>query len=185
MKTLGILRSIFADELELMRAWRNDPAVRANMYTQHEISHEEHLAWWSKTQARTDQQYFMYEMAGTPIGISAFTAIDMQNQNSAWVFYASPSAPKGTGIKMEYLMLEHAFNELKLHKLYCEVLAFNSPVIKLHQKFGFSVEGVFRQQHKIDSDFVDAYRLGILATEWQDHRPVMLEKLRAIIRAKE
>ena len=180
MSQLGILRSIADEELELMRAWRNAPAVRANMYTQHEISYDEHLAWWEKTKNRADQKYFMYEMTGEPIGIAAFTGIDIQSQNSAWAFYASPTAPRGTGSKMEYLMLEHAFGTLQLHKLYCEVLAFNTPVIKLHQKFGFKVEGVFREQHKVNVDFVDTYRLGILATEWQEHRQAMLEKLRAI-----
>ena len=179
MSQLGILRSIADVELELMRAWRNASAVRTNMYTQHEISHEEHLAWWAKTKLRTDQKYFMYEMAGAPIGIAAFTRIDIQSQNSAWAFYASPSAPRGTGSKMEFLMLEHAFGTLQLHKLYCEVLAFNAPVIKLHQKFGFKVEGVFRDQYKIDDNFVDTYRLGILAAEWQEQRQAMHEKLTA------
>ncbi len=177
MNKFGILRGIEDVELELMRAWRNEPAVRANMYTQHEISREEHLNWWEKTKVRTDQKYFMYEMAGAPIGIAAFTGIDIQSRNSAWAFYTSPSAPKGTGSKMEFLMLEHAFNELRLHKLYCEVLAFNASVIKLHQKFGFNVEGVFRQQHKVNDDFVDTYRLGILASEWQEHRYSLHEKL--------
>ncbi|MGV8804903.1 MAG: UDP-4-amino-4,6-dideoxy-N-acetyl-beta-L-altrosamine N-acetyltransferase [Polaromonas sp.] len=177
MNQLGILRSIADEELELMLAWRNEPAVRANMYTQHEITREEHLIWWEKTKNRTDQKYFMYEMAGIPIGIAAFTGIDNQNKNSTWAFYASPSAPKGTGSKMEFLMLEHAFDELQLQKLYCEVLAFNTPVIKLHLKFGFSIEGVFRKQHKVNGDLVDIYRLGILAPEWQEQRQVMHEKL--------
>ena len=177
MNQLGTLRGIADDELELMRTWRNEPAVRANMYTQHEISREEHLNWWKKTRARTDHKYFMYEMAGAPLGIAAFTGIDIQSQNSAWAFYTSASVPKGTGSKMEFLMLEHAFDVLKLQKLYCEVLAFNTPVIKLHQKFGFSIEGVFRQQHKANADFVDIYRLGILAPEWQEHRQAMQEKL--------
>ena len=177
MNQLGILRGIADDELELMRAWRNEPAVRANMYTQHEISREEHLTWWGKMKTRKDQKYFMYEMAGVPMGIAAFAGIDMQSQNSAWAFYASPSASKGTGSKMEFLMLEHAFEDLKLQKLYCEVLAFNTPVIKLHQKFGFNIEGVFRQQHKANNDFIDIYRLGILLPEWQEHRQAMQEKL--------
>lgn len=177
MNQLGILRSIAVDELELMRAWRNEPAVRANMYTQHEISREEHLSWWEKTKVRRDQKYFMYEMAGAPVGIAAFTGIDIKSQNSAWAFYASPSAPKGTGSKMEFLMLDHAFDDLKIHKLYCEVLAFNTSVIKLHQKFGFSIEGVFRQQHKVNDNFVDIYRLGILASEWKEYRQSMQEKL--------
>jgi UDP-4-amino-4,6-dideoxy-N-acetyl-beta-L-altrosamine N-acetyltransferase len=177
MNQLGTLRCIADDELELMRAWRNEPAVRANMYTQHEISREEHLVWWKKTKARTDHQYFMYEMAGVPTGIAAFTSIDMQSRNSAWAFYASPSAPKGTGSRMEFLMLEHAFGDLQLQKLYCEVLAFNTAVIKLHQKFGFSIEGIFRRQQKVNADCVDIYRLGILAPEWQEHRAAMHEKL--------
>ncbi|MGV8934443.1 MAG: UDP-4-amino-4,6-dideoxy-N-acetyl-beta-L-altrosamine N-acetyltransferase [Gallionellaceae bacterium] len=177
MSQIGILRSIADEELELMRSWRNEPAVRANMYTRHEISREEHLTWWGKTKERTDQKYFMYELAGAPIGITAFSAIDIENQNSAWAFYASPSAPRGSGSKMEYLMLEHAFGTLKLHKLYCEVLAFNSAVIKLHQKFAFKVEGIFRGQHKINDDFVDIYRLGIFFGEWREHRQAMLDRL--------
>lgn len=78
---------------------------------------------------------------------------------------------------MEFLALEYAFNQLKLHKLYCEVLAFNSAVINLHQKFGFTVEGIFREQHMHDSAFVDIYRLAILATEWNSQRDRMTQKL--------
>ena len=78
---------------------------------------------------------------------------------------------------MEFLALEHAFRELKLHKLYCEVLAFNTPVIKLHQKFGFNIEGIFKQQQKVDEDFVDIYRLGIFASDWLNNSQVMYEKL--------
>lgn len=181
MNQLGILRSIADDELELMRSWRNEPAVRANMYTQHEISREEHLTWWGKRKERADQKYFMHELAGEPTGIAAFSAIDIKNQNSVWAFYTSPSAPRGSGSKMEYLMLEHAFGTLKLHKLYCEVLAFNAAVIKLHQKFGFKVEGVFRGQHKNNDDFIDIYRLGIFAGEWQEHRQAMFDKLKGRI----
>lgn len=177
MNQLGILRDISDIELTLMHAWRNQPAVRANMYTQHEISWEEHLSWWEKTKTRKDQKYFMYEVAGVPVGIAAFTSIDQKNQNSAWAFYAAPSAPKGTGSRMEFLMLEYAFGELQLKKLYCEVLAFNTPVIKLHQKFGFNVEGVFIQHHKINDEFIDIFRLGILAPAWQEHREAMQEKL--------
>jgi UDP-4-amino-4,6-dideoxy-N-acetyl-beta-L-altrosamine N-acetyltransferase len=177
MSQIGILRGIADVELELMRAWRNAPAVRTNMYTRHEISCEEHLAWWEKTKEREDQKYFMYEVAGVPAGIAAFTCIDFQSRNSAWAFYASPTAPRGIGSKMEFLMLEHAFGTLHLHKLYCEVLAFNMPAIKLHQKFGFEVEGIFRNQHKVNDVFVDTYRFGILAAQWRERRQVMHDKL--------
>lgn len=165
-----------------MLSWRNAPNVRANMYTRHEISIEEHLAWWSRVQPRTDQKYFMYEVGGAPSGIVGFMGIDTESRNSSWAFYASSEAPKGSGSKMEFLALEYAFHQLNLNKLHCEVLAFNSPVIKLHQKFGFTVEGILREQHKVDEVFVDVYRLGLLAREWEEHRVVMHDKIEKLSR---
>lgn len=149
------------------------------MYTRHEISEKEHLSWWIRTCQRTDMLYFMYEYNNQPLGIVGITAIDPVNMNCSWAFYASPEAPKGTGSRMEYLALEYVFGVLKLRKLYCEVLAFNTPVIKLHQKFGFVVEGVFRQHHQIEGELVDIHRLGLLQDEWANKRLDMLNKLTA------
>lgn len=177
MQPLGKLRNIKLQELELMLGWRNAPNVRANMYTRHEISIDEHLAWWTKIQQRHDQRYFMYEAGGTPLGIIGFSNIDRTSENSSWAFYASPEAPKGTGSKMEFLAIDYAFNDLSLHKLHCEVLAFNTQVIKLHQKFGFSIEGKLREHHKVDEDFIDIYQLSLLAPEWAEKRADMLDKL--------
>lgn len=177
LEDLGHLRPIETHELELMLSWRNAPGVRANMYTRHEISLDEHLAWWERTQQRVNQLYRMYEHRGTPLGIVAFNGIDIEQRNCSWAFYASPQAPKGTGSKMEWLALEHAFKSLGLHKVYCEVLAFNQPVIKLHEKFGFTVEGIFREHHLSEAGFVNIYRLGILAREWESRREDLLTKL--------
>ncbi|MGY3929682.1 spermidine N1-acetyltransferase [Aeromonas encheleia] len=177
MDTLGILRDIKKEELDLMLAWRNEPKVRSNMYTQHIISQEEHYSWWIHMQDRKDQVYYMYEFEGQPCGIAALNNLDLTNRNSAWAFYSAPSAPRGTGVRMEYLMLEQAFITLKLHKLYCEVLSFNKPVISLHQKFGFEVEGIFLGQHVIDGEYIDIHRLAILKKQWEHNRTALLEKI--------
>lgn len=177
MDALGILRDIKKEELDLMLAWRNEPKIRNNMYTQHVISQEEHYSWWACIQSRQDQVYFMYEYKGQSCGIASFNNLDLTNKNSAWAFYSSPSAPRGTGVRMEYLMLEQAFIKLNLHKLYCEVLSFNKPVISLHQKFGFEVEGVFREQHIIDGEYIDIHRLAMFKDQWEHNRTAQLEKI--------
>lgn len=177
LSSLGCLRAIGSDELELMLSWRNAPPVRANMYTRHEISLDEHLQWWSRISSRADQSYYMYEFQGKPSGIVAFTGIDMANNNSSWAFYASPDAARGTGSRMEYLALECAFRNMQLHKLCCEVLSFNQAVIKLHQKFGFVTEGVLRHQHLVDGSYVDVHRLGLLADEWSAKRDEIQARL--------
>lgn len=177
---LGALRAIDDTELELMLSWRNSPAIRENMYSMHEISLAEHLSWWDHIIRSENHRYFMYEFQGKPLGIVGFTGVDRGNQNSSWAFYASPDAPKGTGSRMEILALDYAFNELRLHKLCCEVLAFNMPVIKMHEKFGFEIEGVFRDQYYRDGRFLDIYRLGLLASKWSEVRDDMIFKLRRI-----
>ena len=178
MKNFGELREIRDNELELMLGWRNSHIVRANMYNRHEISLEEHLLWWEKTRLRLDQKYFIYERNGNALGIVGFTLIDYKNRNSSWAFYASPDAPRGSGSFMEFLALEYVFRDLSFNKLYCEVLSFNVAVIKLHKKFGFQTEGIFRDHHMVDEHFVDIYRLGILANEWGENRLEILQKLK-------
>lgn len=181
--TFGILRALRQEEIELILSWRNAPEVRANMYTNHEITLEEHLAWWGNVSKSESHQYFMYEFEGRPLGVVGFTGINHRQENATWAFYSSPKAPKGTGSKMEFLALDYAFDRLDLHKLHCEVLAFNNSVIKLHEKFGFKVEGILREHYKAaDGCFVNIYVLGLLAHEWVERRGKMKEKLNKIVK---
>jgi len=175
--SLGILRKIRDDEVELMLSWRNEPNVRLNMYTRHEISWDEHIKWWNRICLDTKNQYFMFESDNKPLGIVGFNQIDEINSNCSWAFYSSPKAPRGTGSRMEFLAIDYAFNTLSLHKLYCEVLLFNSSVIKLHRKFGFKIEGIFREHHLHNDTFIDIYRLGLLNFEWLNIRHTILKKL--------
>jgi UDP-4-amino-4,6-dideoxy-N-acetyl-beta-L-altrosamine N-acetyltransferase len=179
MQSLGILRPVLDSELEIVRAWRNAPSVRANMYTKHEISRTEHEGWWDGVKRDSKKQYFMYVARETPSGVVAFTAIDKVNLHCSWAFYAAPTAPAGTGGCMEYLALEHAFFALGLHKLHCEVLESNTSVIRLHKKFGFAEEGVFRHQYKGQDGYMNIHRLGLLEEEWRAKRADMKQRLLA------
>lgn len=177
MGKLGTLRAVRDDELDLMLSWRNHPSIREKMYSRHEISKGEHRSWWERTKVREDLQYLIYEYQGSPRGVVGLTNIDIENSNCCWAFYSDPVAPRGTGSRMEYLALEKVFYEIGLNKLYCEVLDFNKPVIKLHLKFGFQIEGDFRQQHRYNDEYIDIVRLGILKSEWAGRRSEILAKL--------
>lgn len=137
----------------------------------------EHLEWWDSLRGRSDRRYLMYECSGVPLGIVGFSDLGGGDAIGTWAFYAAPESPKGTGSKMEFLALDLAFGELALHKLRCEVLQFNSAVLKLHQKFGFSIEGVLREQHLVEGNRVGIVLLGMLSAEWKEKRPAMQDKL--------
>lgn len=182
MNYLGQLRPICGDEIELIRTWRNHPTVQSNMYTRHNITAKEHIEWWEKIQQSASDKYLMYELDNAPMGIVGFTNIDMTTFNSSWAFYASPDAAKGIGAKMEFLALDYAFDKLGIHKLSCEVLAFNASVIKLHKKFGFTETDTLHKHHKVNNEFIDIYCLELLSAEWLEHRSVLKKTLDKINR---
>lgn len=171
MTAFGEISPLTDSDLDLALSWRNADNVRKNMFTSHVITPEEHSNWWSSVKNREDVKYFMFSIEGIKLGILGYTNINRNSKNASWFFYSSPDAPRGTGSKMEFIALDCAFNELDLHKLNCEVISFNQPVIKLHQKFGFAIEGVFRENHRSDGQYFDVLRLGLLSRDWAVKRP--------------
>ncbi|MHA6327196.1 UDP-4-amino-4,6-dideoxy-N-acetyl-beta-L-altrosamine N-acetyltransferase [Roseivivax sp. CAU 1753] len=174
---VGCLRQFRDDDLEMVLPWRNMPSVRANMYTQHEISLSEHIEWWRQKKNCRSEAYFIYEHSGEPQGVVSFSNFDDTAGTSFWAFYAGPAAPKGTGTIMEYLALELYFSKFRMRKLSCEVLAFNVPVLNLHRKFGFLQEGCFKEHVRIDGQYVDVHRLALFGTSWRKDSERILAKI--------
>lgn len=169
-----------AADLAQVLAWRNTPSIRRNMYTHQIISPTEHAAWFAAQSQREDVELFIYETAaGKAQGFVSFSEILPQHHRATWAFYAAEDAPKGTGSLMEFLALEHFFAREGFDKLQCEVLSFNMPVVRLHQKFGFDIEGQFKRQYWRDGDAHDIFRLALFRDTWTQRRTAMFEKLSA------
>lgn len=147
------------------------------MYAHHETSLDEHLSWWAQVKDSKTKKYFMYQQLEHPLGIVSFTEIDTITRSANWAFYAAPKAPPGTGSKMEFLALEYAFGELSLQELNCEVLSFNTPVLGLHNKFGFNIVEIIENGHRVDENNSDIHKLQLTAQTWTRVRPLMLKRV--------
>ncbi|HHR6142247.1 TPA: UDP-4-amino-4,6-dideoxy-N-acetyl-beta-L-altrosamine N-acetyltransferase [Providencia alcalifaciens] len=166
------------NDLEMVLHWRNAPEVRMNMYTTHEITLEEHQTWFNRMNQDESKLYFIAYLNKKPIGVVGFYDIDKNSNIATWAFYSSPDAPRGSGAIMEYKALEYAFTNLKLHKLNCEVLAFNNAVIKLHTKFGFRIEGTHRDAFFNNGSYHNIIYLGIFPDEWNELKDNLKKKLK-------
>jgi len=147
------------------------------MYSRHIISVNEHKDWWEKSKESKSEIYLIYEYQGSPEGFVSFSAIDYTNKHCSWAFYSSPFSKVGSGFKIEFLALDYAFSNLKVNKLYCEVLEFNKAVIKLHKKFGFKIDGILKEHHKYNESLIDVYSLSILKSEWLNYRDVISKRI--------
>lgn len=173
------LRDVRRDDAEQLREWRNLPEIAAYMYSDHHISSEEHAAWFDRALHDESRRFWIIQLDGEDVGLVNLYDIDRVHDRAAWAFYlASPSVRgRGVGSFVEFTTLEHVFEEMGLHRLTCEVLSTNMAVVEMHEKFGFTVEGRFREHIQKDGEFVDVISLGMLQREWRDHRDAIRSRL--------
>ncbi|MFK3795026.1 MULTISPECIES: UDP-4-amino-4,6-dideoxy-N-acetyl-beta-L-altrosamine N-acetyltransferase [unclassified Pseudomonas] len=158
-----------------VRTLRNQEEVRKFMYTSHEISPQEHEQWLRSLKGNPRQSVFAAMRDGELAGVVSLSAINATQKTADWAFYLDTRLRgKGLGSLVEFWMLDHAFNEAGLEKLNCEVLEMNAAVIKMHQKFGFKIEGVRRHNIIKEGSRVNVVLLGITQEEWEARRPEMV-----------
>jgi len=164
--TVAGVRPMNEGDLERVLSWRNHPEVRRYMYTQHEISIDEHARWFARASQDPARHLLVFEIDTTPLGF-----INIQQIASGgiadWGFYAAPDAPKGTGHALGQAALRYAFEAAGLHKLCGQALALNERSIRFHLNLGFEREGVLRHQHFDGRQYHDVVCFGLLANEWQ------------------
>lgn len=160
------LRPLTESDLEQVLAWRNHPGVRRYMYTQHEITAEEHRCWFERSQHDAKKHLLIFEVDGQPRGFVNFN-VTGDGGIADWGFYTAPEAPKGSGRQLGQAALNHAFTQLKLHKICGQALAYNTRSIQFHQSLGFVPEGTLRDQHFDGENYHHVICLGLLCHEWQ------------------
>jgi UDP-4-amino-4,6-dideoxy-N-acetyl-beta-L-altrosamine N-acetyltransferase len=175
------LRDISSADKEMVRRWRNKPEVGKYMYTDHVITSEEHDVWFQRITNDTTCKYWIIVYESEDVGLANLYAVDLRNRRCFWAFYIiSPNVRgKGVGSFVEYFVFKYVFDDLKLNKLCCEVLAFNQPVVEMHKAFGFVQEGLFRKHVVKGEEAYDIVCLGMLREEWAAKRDELREKLRA------
>jgi UDP-4-amino-4,6-dideoxy-N-acetyl-beta-L-altrosamine N-acetyltransferase len=162
------LRPVVAADSGRLFAWRNSPAVSAYMYTDHLISPEEHERWFARAMAAADRAYWIIEDDGAPVGLANLAGIDLSRRRCDWAFYLGEASTRGRGVgaAVEFIVLDHVFDDLGLHKLWCEVLLENKGVWRMHESYGFIREALFRDHVWKAGRFHDVVGLGLLADDW-------------------
>jgi UDP-4-amino-4,6-dideoxy-N-acetyl-beta-L-altrosamine N-acetyltransferase len=163
------IRKVTEQDLPMVLAWRNHAKVRRYMFTQHEISLDEHRNWFAKASQDHSRSLLIVEEHKQAIGYVQFVSVE-NGGVANWGFYARPDAPKGTGRKLGVMALNHAFGQLKLHKVCGQAIASNQASIAFHQRLGFTLEGVLRDQQRIHEAYHSLHCFGLLSTEWQQKK---------------
>ncbi|WP_135667513.1 GNAT family N-acetyltransferase [Halorhabdus rudnickae] len=109
--------------------------------------------------------------AVTRVGQVAISWVNRPHDVGMLMYWAAPSQ-QGNGYISEAtrLLLDHAFGERRLHKVWAMVVEPNRASQAVLEKLGFQQEGHYREETFYEGEYVDARRYAVLAEEWLDGR---------------
>jgi len=163
------LRAMTEADLPIVWGWRNHDDIRKFMLTQDLIALDVHRNWFEKSSKDPTRHLLILDQDEQPSGFMNIK-VDPSNNSADWGFYAAPGAPKGTGTLMGKAAITYAFQNLGVNKICGQVLDFNEPSLRFHEKLGFQKEGVLRDQARINNTYHALVCFGLLKREWLQSR---------------
>lgn len=163
-----VIRHMHEDDLAMILKWRNHSEVRRYMYTQHEITENEHATWFASASRNIHKHLLIFEMDAVPTGSVTLNCQD-NNKIADWGFYLAPNAERGSGTALGCAALDYAFDQLGIHKICGQAIDFNERSIRFHQRMGFSIEGTLRDQFFDGQDYHAVLCYGLLRSEWHSN----------------
>ena len=137
MKDIKLINFIDLSQEEKMMIleWRNRLDIQKWMYTQNDISLEEHLDFIDSLRVITDKLYFLVKKDNINIGVIYFTQIK-SNESLVMGIYANPNL-KGYGKILLETIIYFSFEILKVEKIFSEVYFENERAFSLYKIYGF------------------------------------------------
>lgn len=166
------LRPVEASDLEYLRDLSNEPEVRRRVVGwDWPLSIAGQERWFASGPDNASTRRFIVEDAdGRRLGLTGLWDISWHDRSarSALKLGGGPDVRgRGIGTEAIRLMMEFAFNDVGLNRLYSEVLATNDASLAAYvRKSGWTQEGILRQHVWRDGEFVDAVQIGILRSEY-------------------
>ncbi|MDB4061268.1 GNAT family N-acetyltransferase [Vicingaceae bacterium] len=136
------LEPLTLESAMLVRAWRNSPKVNRFMDFKAYITLGQQERWFEAIVTSTNV-YFIIRKGSTPIGLIHLNRFDTDKKTAYAGLFIGDEEFEGTGIafKASVALLEYAFEELKLDKVFAKVHKDNAVAIDYNKNLGFEYDG--------------------------------------------
>ena len=166
------LRPITEKDAAHIVKWRNSEKVLKHCMTKTPITLESHMQYYRDRVLTGKNIQFIVERVEEELGLAAYPIatiypkdVDRENHRcELCVFTSSDIEWEMEGqVLATKMLLEKAFNEYGMHKVYSRV--FYNEGIEMLKAAGFSLESVLKEEVFMDGKYQDIYRLSIFNPE--------------------
>ncbi|AKG03501.1 MULTISPECIES: GNAT family N-acetyltransferase [Salimicrobium] len=175
-----ILREPYKEDIDVLYYWQFEEEEQASrewngpyIPEQHATKEEFYQSW--------EQQYYIMEgvpsslvieIDDTVVGAVGSYWVD---PNTDWletgiVIYDKHYWNGGYGSEAYQHWIDYLFEATGLHRLGLSTWSGNSRMIHVGEKVGMLEEARVREARKVDGEFFDAVKMGIMRSEWQKTR---------------
>jgi RimJ/RimL family protein N-acetyltransferase len=166
-----VLRRHAPANVEAFRRWYGDPQVaRLTRYQDGPMRPVEIERFFISRVMGPDSLALAIHVraSGRLVGTCAFSQLDADNGSALFHITIGEidAWGRGYGTEATRLMLAHAFDTLRLHRIALSVFEFNQRAIRAYRRCGFRVEGRAREAIWRDGRRWDELNMSILADEW-------------------
>lgn len=161
------LRPYAPEHIEMTVQWLKKPLIQKMFGMVADISIEKHQAWLQNNEEVLKWAIYSDKYIG-----NIFLFINQKHHSAYFQIYLGDEQERGkkVGYYAMNLVLEYAFQELNIHRIWLHCFPENQPAIKLYQKLHFTFEGLEKESIYRDGIYLTQGRWALLKSEWQAYR---------------
>lgn len=138
------IRKFIESDIPYKVRWINDKETNKYLHYDLPLTIDKTIEWFKSIKNKNNRADFTILVDNKPVGIIGLLNIDNKNRKAE--FYVTIGEKKGNGIGFEAtkLLLEMAYRDYNLNKIYLYTEVNNIAAQKLFEKIGFIKEGYLK-----------------------------------------
>jgi diamine N-acetyltransferase len=165
-----VLRPLEWEDVLQIQQWWMDPGLRKLIGEIEPMSDGACRELFRKAREDESRLWFVIELleTGRVIGEAGLLRIfPAWRTTDLTMILGEPDARgQGYGTEAIHLLLRHAFDVLRLHRVAVGVVGFNDTALAFYEKAGFKREGLQRDGYFCDNRFSDFVMMSVLSDEY-------------------
>jgi len=167
--TSVLLRPFKRSDITYFLNWFNDPEVTKHLLLYLPMSQAQEERWFERYLQDEQRHIFGIETVdGTLIGNIGLENVNWKDRNAELgiVIGEKDYWDEGYGTDAITTLLDFAFRQMNLHRVYLRVFEDNPRAKRSYEKCGFQLEGRLRESSFSDGRYRDEWIMGILRDEF-------------------
>ncbi len=164
-----ILRAVEAEDNPMLLSLINDPDTEMMLGgSSWPVSEHEQLKWFEQLEQSKNTLRCIIALPQNAAALGTVILSDIDQKNGTahiHIKMAKEGRGKGYAAEAVNLLVRYAFNELRLHCIYANILAYNDASVRLFEKCGFKRDGVLRARVYKQGKYIDMLAYSRLSDE--------------------